>query len=85
MGRTLEVKQSKPEKSRFHFTVADSCAELRSLEKLLFAGNSRSAAGLLLAQIRLLFARAQVGVAIHRGDLLSLLQVACRVGNRGRP
>lgn len=62
--------------------MADSCAELRALERLLFAGDPCSAAGLLLAQIRLLFARAQAGVVIRRGDLLSVLQAASRVSSR---
>lgn len=82
MDGTLEAKQTQTKKSRFDSALADSCTELRGLEKHLFAGDRCSPAGLLVAQLRLDLIRLEDGVAFTRTDILCLLTVASRVTDR---
>jgi hypothetical protein len=58
--------------------LQDSVVELRPLIETLFANDQR-AAGILLAQLKLIFNRLQQGLPSRRSDYLSLLDAASRV------
>lgn len=62
--------------------VDDSHLELRPLIERLFA-NEQPAAGILLAQLRLIFTRLQLGLPPRRSDYLSLLAAASRLPRAG--
>ena len=63
--------------------LQDSAVELQTLRKKLFANDQR-AAGMVLAQLRLIFSRLQQGLPSRRSDYLSLLQAAQRVPEEKR-
>ncbi len=58
--------------------LKDSAVELHPLTEKLFANDQR-AAGLLLAQLKLIFNRLHQGLPSRRSDYLSLLHAASRV------
>jgi hypothetical protein len=64
--------------------LSGSCAQARLIEQTLFKADSCSSAGLLVAQLRLLFARLERGIAASRTDLLSILAAANRLSRERR-
>jgi hypothetical protein len=60
--------------------LASSRANLRTVERLLFTSDPRSAAGLLLSQFELLLTRLEVGVPVEQDGVLGLLCAASKVG-----
>ena len=60
-----------------------SCEEAQSIEQTLFQTDSCSSAGLVVAQLRLLFAKLQQGISVSKSDLLSVLAAASRLSQRG--
>lgn len=63
--------------------LGQTCDEARQLELILFAADRCSTAGLLVAQLHLLFTRLERGIAASRTDLLSVLAAASRMPPRG--
>ena len=63
--------------------LEDSLAELRALERMLFA-NEQLEAGVFLSQIKLIVTKAQHGIVVGRGHYLSLLQAAQRIPKDGQ-
>lgn len=56
-----------------------SRTELRAVERLLLSSDRCSPAGLLVAQLRFDLVRLESGMALTRGDVLSLLATACKI------
>ena len=61
--------------------LQDSVVELRPLIKKLFANDQR-AAGMVLAQLNVIYGRLHQGLPSRRSDFLSLLAAASRMPRR---
>ena len=62
--------------------LQDSVVELRPLIKKLFANNQR-AAGMVVAQLNMIYNRLLQGLPSRRSEYLSLLDAASRMPRRG--
>ena len=61
--------------------VADSCEELRSVERMIYASDKCSPAGLLLSQLRLALSRMVDGRPMTRSDCFALLHAGSRLSS----
>ena len=59
--------------------LLSSRTELRAIERLLLSCNPHSSAGLLVAQLGLLFLRLERGAELTRGEVVGLLALAAKV------
>lgn len=88
MNRSASLSITHPQKLSSRLgSVSDalirSCEEAERIQQTLFQADACSSAGLLVAQLRLLFARLQQGIAVSRSDLLSVLTAASRMPRPG--